>query len=290
MSNYRIITDSSCDLTPELAASLELTVLPLSVTIGEETFANYLDERELTFSDCYEALRAGKETKTAAANIDAFLSVMEPILQSGEDILYLGFSSGLSATYQTGVLAANELLEKYPERKIYCVDTLAASLGQGLLIYLTVEKKRAGATVEQARDFAEETKLHVAHWFTVDDLNHLRRGGRVSATSAVLGTMLSIKPVLHMDDEGHLIFMEKVRGRKSSIKRMLEKMRESVVNPDGQTVFISHGDCIEDAEYLAARVREEWAVKDVIINYVGPVIGSHSGPGTLALFFLAKER
>ncbi|MBQ3223641.1 MAG: DegV family protein [Clostridia bacterium] len=290
MNNYRILTDSSCDLTPALAASLELTVLPLSVTIGEDTYANYLDEREITFRDCYDALRAGKPSKTSAANVDAFLQVMDPILAAGEDILYLGFSSGLSGTYNAGCIAAEQMREKYPERKIYCVDTLAASLGQGLLIYLTVEKKRAGATVEQARDFAEETKLHVAHWFTVDDLNHLRRGGRVSATSAVLGTMLSIKPVLHMDDEGHLIFMEKVRGRKTSIKRMLEKMRESVVNPDGQTVFISHGDCIEEAEYLAARVREEWAVKDVIINYVGPVIGAHAGPGVIALFFLGTKR
>ena len=162
-------------------------------------------------------------------------------------------------------------------------------MGQGLLVYLTVQQKRAGATIEEARDYAEKNKHHLCHWFTVDDLHHLHRGGRVSATSAVLGTVLNIKPVLHMDDEGRLIFMEKVRGRRASIKRMLEKMRETAIEPEKQIVFMSHGDCIEDAEYLASRVREEWNV-EVVINYVGPVIGSHSGPGTLALFFLGTER
>ena len=214
---------------------------------------------------------------------------MEPILQAGEDILYLGFSSALSSTYNAGALAAEQLAEKYPDRKILTVDTLSASMGQGLLVYLTVQQKRAGATIEEARDFAEKNKFHLCHWFTVDDLHHLRRGGRVSATSAVLGTVLNIKPVLHMDNEGRLIFMEKVRGRRASIKRMLEKMRETAIEPEKQIVFMSHGDCIEDAEYLAGRIREEWNV-EVVINYVGPVIGSHSGPGTLALFFLGTER
>ncbi len=289
MSQYRIMTDSSCDLPAALAAELELTVLPLTVTIDEKSYTNYLDEREITFKDCYAALRDGREAKTAAANVDSFEQAMEPILQAGEDILYLGFSSALSSTYNAGALAAEQLAEKYPDRKILTVDTLSASMGQGLLVYLTVQQKRAGATIEEARDFAEKNKFHLCHWFTVDDLHHLRRGGRVSATSAVLGTVLNIKPVLHMDNEGRLIFMEKVRGRRASIKRMLEKMRETAIEPEKQIVFMSHGDCIEDAEYLAGRIREEWNV-EVVINYVGPVIGSHSGPGTLALFFLGTER
>ena len=289
MSQYRIMTDSSCDLPAALAAELELTVLPLTVTIDEKSYTNYLDEREITFKDCYAALRDGREAKTAAANVDSFEQAMEPILQAGEDILYLGFSSALSSTYNAGALAAEQLAEKYPDRKILTVDTLSASMGQGLLVYLTVQQKRAGATIEDARDFAEKNKFHLCHWFTVDDLHHLRRGGRVSATSAVLGTVLNIKPVLHMDNEGRLIFMEKVRGRRASIKRMLEKMRETAIEPEKQIVFMSHGDCIEDAEYLAGRIREEWNV-EVVINYVGPVIGSHSGPGTLALFFLGTER
>ena len=290
MSLYIIMTDSSCDLPAGLAAELELEVLPLSVLIDGKSYVNYLDERDITFADCYAALRAGKNATTSAVNVEAFVQAMEPHLQAGEDILYLGFSSALSGTYNAGAVAAQQLAEKYPERKLYAVDTLSASMGQGLLVYLTVQQKRAGATIEQARDYAEAQKLHLCHWFTVDDLNHLHRGGRVSATSAVLGTVLNIKPVLHMDNEGRLIFMEKVRGRRNSIKRMLEKMRETAIEPEKQIVFMSHGDCLEDAEYLAGRIREEWGVKDVVINYVGPVIGAHSGPGTLALFFLGTER
>lgn len=290
MSQYIVMTDSSCDLPAGLAAELELEVLPLSVLIDGKSYVNYLDERDITFADCYAALRAGKNATTSAVNVEAFVQAMEPHLQAGEDILYLGFSSALSGTYNAGAVAAQQLAEKYPERKLYAVDTLSASMGQGLLVYLTVQQKRAGATIEQARDYAEAQKLHLCHWFTVDDLNHLHRGGRVSATSAVLGTVLNIKPVLHMDNEGRLIFMEKVRGRRNSIKRMLEKMRETAIDPEKQIVFMSHGDCLEDAEYLAGRIREEWGVKDVVINYVGPVIGAHSGPGTLALFFLGTER
>ena len=290
MSQYIIMTDSSCDLPAGLAAELELEVLPLSVLIDGKSYVNYLDQRDITFADCYAALRAGRNATTSAVNVEAFVQAMEPHLQAGEDILYLGFSSALSGTYNAGAVAAQQLAEKYPERKLYAVDTLSASMGQGLLVYLTVQQKRAGATIEQARDYAEAQKLHLCHWFTVDDLNHLHRGGRVSATSAVLGTVLNIKPVLHMDNEGRLIFMEKVRGRRNSIKRMLEKMRETAIEPEKQIVFMSHGDCLEDAEYLAGRIREEWGVKDVVINYVGPVIGAHSGPGTLALFFLGTER
>lgn len=223
MSQYIIMTDSSCDLPAGLAAELELEVLPLSVLIDGKSYVNYLDERDITFADCYAALRAGKNATTSAVNVEAFVQAMEPHLQAGEDILYLGFSSALSGTYNAGAVAAQQLAEKYPERKLYAVDTLSASMGQGLLVYLTVQQKRAGATIEQARDYAEAQKLHLCHWFTVDDLNHLHRGGRVSATSAVLGTVLNIKPVLHMDNEGRLIFMEKVRGRRNSINACLRR-------------------------------------------------------------------
>ena len=290
MADYIIMTDSSCDLPAAMAAELELEVLPLSVLIDGRSYVNHLDERDITFKDCYAALRAGKSATTSAVNVEAFVQAMEPHLQAGRDILYLGFSSALSGTYNAGAVAARQLSEKYPDRRLYAVDTLSASMGQGLLVYLTVQQKRAGATIEQARDYAEAQKLHLCHWFTVDDLNHLHRGGRVSATSAALGTVLNIKPVLHMDDEGRLIFMEKVRGRRNSIKRLLDKMRETAIEPDKQIVFMSHGDCLEDAEYLAGRIREEWNVQDVVINYVGPVIGAHSGPGTLALFFLGAQR
>ena len=290
MNDYVIITDSSCDLPASLAQELELTIVPLTVTIDGKSYVNYLDGSDISFSQCYALLRAEKEATTSAVNVDQFIQTMEPFLQEGKDVLYLGFSSGLSGTFNAGAVAASQLTEKYPQRKIFAVDTLCASLGQGMLVYLAVQKKREGQDIEQVRDYVEQNKLHLCHWFTVDDLHHLKRGGRISATSAFVGTVLGIKPVLHVDDNGRLIFMEKVRGRRSSIKRMAEKMEQTAIAPSQQTIFISHGDCVEDAEYLAQMVRDRMGVKNVIINYVGPVIGSHSGPGTLALFFLGTQR
>ena len=191
---------------------------------------------------------------------------------------------------ESAVIAADDLREAYPGRKIFVVDTLSASLGQGLLVYLCVQEKRKGKTIDQVHVFAEETKAKVCHWFTVDDLNHLKRGGRVSAAAALLGTMLSIKPVLHVDDTGHLVPVSKTRGRKASLLALVDRMAESAVDPAGQTIFISHGDCRGDADKVAEMVRERFGTRDVRINYVGPVIGAHSGPGTLALFYLGTER
>lgn len=290
MCDYVILTDSSCDLSAELAEQLGVEVLPLTVEIEGKRYHNYLDGREIGFAEFYAKLRSGIPATTAAVNVGEFTDKMEPILQAGKDILIPAFSSGLSTTYNSAAIAAADLSERYPDRKIYVVDTLAASLGQGLLVYLAAQKKAAGASIEEVRDWLEENKLHLCHWFTVDDLNHLKRGGRVSATTALLGTMLSIKPVMHVDDEGHLINVGKARGRLASLKAMVDKMAETAIEPASQTVFISHGDCLEDAEKVAQMVRERFGVKDVVINYVGPVIGAHSGPGTMALFFLASER
>ena len=241
------MTDSSCDLPASMAEDLELTVAPLSVLIDGKSYVNYLDEREITFTKCYSLFREGKIATTSAANVELFTGYMEPLLKAGKDILYLGFSSGLSSTCQAGAMAAKELMEKYPQRKIYTVDTLCASMGQGLLVYLCAQEKAKGKSIEEVRDYAEATKLHLCHWFTVDDLNHLKRGGRVSAVSAALGTVLNIKPVLHVDDEGHLIFMEKVRGRRQSIKRLAEMMEKTGIDLKDQVIFISpwrlHGRC-----------------------------------------------
>lgn len=290
MSTYRIITDSSCDLTQELADAYGLTVLPLTVTVEGKTYRNWLDGREIGFHSLYEKLRAGIPATTSAVNPDEFLQAMDAILKGGEDILYIGFSSGLSTTYQSGCIAADELREKYPERKIICIDSLAASLGQGLLVHLAVQKQREGLTLEQLADFVERTKLHVCHWFTVDDLMFLKRGGRIPATTALLGTALQIKPVMHTDNNGKLVNVSKARGRKASIAALVDKMNETGIDIHDQTVFISHGDCIDDAEYAASLIRERVGVKDILINYVGPVIGSHSGPGTIAIFFVGTER
>ena len=215
---------------------------------------------------------------------------MRPILQEGRDILYLAFSSGLSTTYQSAVIAADGLREEFPDAKIYTVDSLAASLGQGLFVYLCAQQKQAGKTIDEVRDYAEEIKLKVCHWFTVDDLNHLKRGGRISAATALFGTMLTIKPVLHVDDEGHLISVSKARGRKASLLALVDRMEKTAIDPKNQTVFISHGDCEADAQFVADEVRRRFGTEDIHINYVGPVIGNHSGPGTLALFFLGTER
>lgn len=288
--NYAVMTDSSADLTAGLVEQLGLDVIPLSVNVGQQSFMNYPDEREISSPDFYELLRKGANAQTSAVNVDTFLSAMSVHLKAGKDVLYLGFSSGLSSTYGASEIAAQELREAYPDRKILTVDSLCASLGQGLLVYLTMQKVLAGATIEEAAAYAEENRLHLCHWFTVDDLFFLKRGGRVSAATALVGSALGIKPVLHVDNEGHLINVSKARGRKNSILALVDRMEASAIEPQKQTVFISHGDCLADAEFLAAEVRKRFGISDITINFVGPVIGAHSGPGTLALFFLGTER
>lgn len=290
MSEYVLITDSSADLSQEMVQELGVTVLPLSFTIQGKTYRNYPDNREMDLPLFYDMLRAGELATTSAVNVAEYTQAVEPILQEGKDVLILAFSSGLSSTYQASVLAAGELREKYPDRKIYTVDTLCASLGQGLLVYLAVQEQRKGKSIEEVRDWAEETKLHLCHQFTVDDLHFLKRGGRISATTAVVGSMLQIKPVLHVDNEGHLINIGKARGRQASLKALVDKMEKTVTEEGRKTVFISHGDCRKDAVTVADMVRERFGTQDIRINFVGPVIGAHSGPGTLALFYLGTER
>ena len=278
MIDYVILTDSGSDLTKEEESELDLRILDLSVTVeGEEPKPG----SEIDIKELYSFLRTKSKASTAAVNIDEFEAAMEPILKEGKDILYLGFSSGLSSTYSSAKIAAEELSEKYPERKIYTVDTLAASLGQGLLVYFAAKKRLAGESIEAVRDYVEEIKLNLCHWFTIDDLFFLKRGGRVSATTAVVGTMLSIKPVN----------VGKARGRRASIDALFDKAKTTMIGERSDaTVFISHGDCYEDAQYLADRIKNEIGVKEIRIGYVGTVIGCHSGPGTLALFFLGSER
>ena len=290
MSEFVLMTDSSADLSQEMVQELGVTVLPLSFTIQGKTYRNYPDNREMDLPLFYDMLRAGELATTSAVNVAEYTQAVEPILQEGKDVLILAFSSGLSSTYQASVLAAGELREKYPDRKIYTVDTLCASLGQGLLVYLAVQEQRKGRSIEEVRDWAEETKLHLCHQFTVDDLHFLKRGGRISATTAVVGSMLQIKPVLHVDNEGHLINIGKARGRQASLKALVDKMEKTVTEEGRKTVFISHGDCRKDAVTVADMVRERFGTQDIRINYVGPVIGAHSGPGTLALFYLGTER
>ena len=287
MSAYKIITDSGSDLTEQMLEELNVAKVSLSVLFRGESRPDSVDEGIRSF---YDALRAGEISTTSAVNPDGWASAIEPVLQAGQDALVMAFSSGLSTTYQSAVIAAGELAEKYPERKVLVVDTLCASLGEGLLVWYACKKRDEGLDLEELRDWLEENKLHLCHWFTVDDLMFLMRGGRVSAATALVGTMLQIKPVLHVDDEGHLINVGKARGRKASIDALAAKVAELGDGFENETMFISHGDCIGDAQYLASVLKEKYGVKHVHINHVGAVIGSHSGPGTLALFFMGKHR
>ena len=290
MSDYIIITDSSCDLPDDVAAHLGVKVVPLSLTLGGKEYLNTTDARGIPNKELYARLRAGEVSKTSAANADVFVAAMEPEMQAGRDVLYIGFSSALSATCQVGANVGREMMEKYPGRKVYTVDSLCASLGQGLFVYLLAQKKREGMELEALRDYAEELKLHICHWFTVNDLNYLKKGGRVSAATAFVGTMLSIKPIMHTSDEGKLTVVGKARGRKSSLNTLIDTVGRLGIDLQEQTMFICQADCRAEAEAVAAELKRRYGVKEVYINYIGPVIGSHTGPDTMGLFFVGTER
>ena len=287
MSNYQIITDSGCDLPLEMRQQLDVNMVSLTLQFRGKELQDSVGE---DITSLYEGLRAGEVASTSAVNPDTWSGIMEAALQAGKDVLVLAFSSGLSTTYQSAVIASQDLKEKYPQRRIRVVDTRSASLGQGLLVWYACKKRDEGMTLDQLADWVEETKYRLCHWFTVDDLMYLKRGGRVSAATAIVGTMLGIKPVLHMDDEGHLINVGKARGRKASIEALAEKLGQLGLPGQNKKVFICHGDCLEDAKRLEAIVKEKYGVEEAFIGYTGAVIGSHSGPGTLALFFLGEKR
>lgn len=289
--DFEIVTDSSCNLKEEMIDEFGLHVLPLTFMVDGEQHQSYLKGQVTDLQQFYSMMREGKVITTSLPNLADSEALLRGLLEAGRDVLYLGFSSGLSGTFEAISLLCSQLAAEFPDRKIFSVDTLAASGGEGLLVWHAVQKAREGLSIEELRDWVEGHKLNLAHWFTVDDLMFLWRGGRVSKTSAWAGTLLNIKPVLHVDDAGHLIPMEKVRGRKKSLNALVDHMEKSAIPPvSDQMVFITHGDCIEDAEYVAEKVRERFGVRDVVINYVDPVIGAHSGPGTMALFYMAESR
>lgn len=290
---FELVTDSCCNLAEETIDRYGLHVLPLTfMADGEDTvYQSYLKGEKTDLSRFYKMMRDGKVFRTSLPNLSNTETLFRSLLDTGRDILYLGFSSGLSGTYEATELLAKQLRGEYPDRKIYTVDTLAASGGQGLLVWHACQHAEAGEGIDAVRDWVEGNKLRLAHWFTVDDLMFLWRGGRVSKTSAWAGTLLNIKPVLHVDDEGHLIPMEKVRGRKKSLTALLNHMEKTGTQPlAGQMVFITHGDCLEEAQWLEQQIRERFGVRDIVVNCIDPVIGAHSGPGTMALFFLASSR
>ncbi len=288
MNNYTVFADSGCDLAPDMLNQLNVKCVLLTFKFDDS-------DKEYTSLDMgtkefYSQLRSGRLAKTSAVNTDTFEKVFKEELQKGNDILYIAFSSGLSTTYHMAKLAAEELKSEFPDRKIIIVDSLCASAGHGLLVYLAVQEVKKGATLEEIEKFLIENRLHICHWFTVDDLNYLKKGGRVSASVALVGGILGIKPVLHVDDEGHLINVSKARGKKATLKALAQKYGELALDKQNGTVFISHGDAVDDALELEKILKEEYKAQVNLITDIGPVIGAHSGPGTLALFFLGKNR
>ena len=288
MNPYVIYTDSACDLPESMLAELGVKAQSLSFRFdGSEH--EYLNG-EMSAPEFYAQMKDGKVAKTAAVNESTFKAAFEAEILAGNDLLYLGFSSGLSMTYNAGRLACEELAQAYPDRKVIAIDSLCASAGQGLLVYLAAMRQKEGATIEEVASYIESIKLNLCHWFTVDDLVYLMRGGRVSPAVALVGGMLNIKPVMHVDNEGHLIKVGTVRGRKNSLKALADKYEAMALDRENSVIFISHGDCYDEAKELGEMLKAKGAPDVRLITYVGPVIGAHSGPGTMALFFLGKER
>ena len=284
--NYVLFTDSACDIHPDKLAEWNVKMLPLAF-LFTDTNVEQKDHDE-PIGEFYKSMRAGRVAKTSCVNEDAFENAFTEILEAGQDILYLGLSGGLSVTPDNAKKVAERLAKKYPDRKIEAIDSLSASAGEGLFVYLAVKNRDAGMTLEENAEALRKEIPHVCHWFTVEDLVYLKRGGRVSAATALLGTALNVKPVLHVDNEGHLIKMTQVHGRKKSIKKMAEKLKESI-RPDSP-IFISNADCAEDAEMLKDILKTEYGKEVTLITSIGSVIGAHAGPGTLALFFMGTER
>lgn len=287
MNNYIIFTDSTCDLTTEHAKNLDINVIPLKFIYENNT---YVDGSGLSYEDFYKLLREKKNITTSQINATTFIDEFEPYLKQNLDILYIAVSSGLSGTYAAAKVAKNDLIEKYPDRKIIVVDSLCASMGEGLLVHYAAQKKKDGLSIDELATWLENNKLNICHWFTVDDLFHLKRGGRVSSVSALVGTMLGVKPILHVDYDGKLIPMDKVRGKKAALIALVDKMKNSATLTSDDVVFISHGDSLDDANLLKQLILNEFNIKEVKINYIGSVIGAHAGPGTIALFFMGNKR
>ena len=290
MNKIILATDSCSDLTLKQVKDMGIQTIPLSLTMDEKTFFHYPDERALKISDFYNALRDKKVAQTSLINVAQFLTFFEDILKQGHDILYIGFSSALSGTYQSSVLAAEELKEAYPNQKIVTIDSLCASAGQGLLVIKAYKALLEGKEIEEVKALLEMTKLNLCHLFTVADLGTLKRGGRLSNAQAFVGGLLKLKPILHVDNEGKLVALQKVRGRKTSLETMIDLIGERITDPQEQTIMIAHGDTLDEAKWVGEMIQSKFNVKAVTYNIIGPIIGAHSGPGTIAVFFMGSHR
>ena len=289
--SFKILSDASCNLSAEMMDELGIVYKSLNLISedGSET-KNYLKDKNFSFKGFYDRLRNKEHIKTSLLNVDEFTVAYKEILDGGDDVLAIIISSGISGTYQAAKIAADDLREQYPERKIIVIDSLCASIGHGLMVYYAATMRNEGKSIDEVADFVYKNRLNMVHNFTVDDLFFLKRGGRLSGGVAIIGTILQIKPVLHVNNEGKLISLSKVNGRKKSINALFDALKDNVVDPENQVMAICHGDCLEDAEYLADKLRKEYNPKDIIINYCDPVIAAHAGPGVLAVFYMGKVR
>lgn len=288
--SFKIFTDSSANLTDELIKQYDIGIASLVFYSGDKEYISYEEGVETNLQQFYHMLRKKEVLTTSCVNEETFINVFEPTLQADCDILYIGFSSALSATYISGEKAANALRKKYPKRKIITVNTLGGSLGEGLLVLYAARLKEEGKSITEVQKWLEQNRLKLCHYFTLDDLFYLFRGGRVKKTNYLLANIINIKPIMHMDDYGRLIPIGKVMGRKKSLNTLAEMVIKDIVEPENQTICISHGDCIEDVNYLKEKIEASIKVKDWVINYIDPVVGAHSGPGTVAIFFLGNHR
>jgi DegV family protein with EDD domain len=289
LRDYVLMTDATCDLPADVLEKLDVRVIPMEFQIGGTLYHHYPDARELPVQTFYERMQAGETASTSQINGVTYTHYFEPVLQAGQDVLYLAFSSALSGTYQSSLIAAADLQEKYPESRIVCLDSRCASIGQGLFVLLAAREKERGAAMDEVVRWGNGSHYHIGQWFTVDDLKYLRRGGRISSVAAVTGSALGIKPILHVDSEGALVPAMRMRGRKKSMEALVEKMAETCINPGEQTVLIGHGNSEKDAKKLRHDVKERFHPKEIILCDIGPVIGCHVGPGMLAVSFWASE-
>ncbi|MFI3329734.1 MAG: DegV family protein [bacterium] len=290
MKDYVILTDSTTDLTNEFCTTNNIEVLPLTFSLDNKDYKNYLDERELKIKDFYDAMRNGKQPITAQVNSEEFIAFAEPILKKGLDILYVCFSSALSGTFNSARLGIEELKEKYPDANIKIIDSKLASMGEGLLVYYTNKFKQEGLSLEENFNKTEEMKTKICAWFTVSDIETLRRGGRVSNVAAFVAKTLKIKPILHVDEEGRLVARTKKIGRKHSLIALIDEMEKRVISEECEMIYISHGDCLEEANFVKSLIEERFGLTNFTINNIGPVIGSHMGPDGIAIFFVGKEK
>jgi DegV family protein with EDD domain len=288
--DYVIITDSTTDLPQSMADSLGLEIIPYIFLMDGDNYLNYLDHRVLSSKDFYDALRQGKTASTSLVTEQRYIETFEPFLEKGKDILYLCLSSGLSSSYSQSLLAAKYLQDKYPDRKLIMIDSLSASMGQGMLAYYASHARKEGKSLQETAEYVKVLIPHIIHWVRADDLHHLRRGGRVSGAAAFMGSMLNIKPMIHVNDEGRLVPVAKMRGKAKSLEFMVSQLETNIREPHNQVIFISHSDVPEEALELADMITKKMGKREFVINDIGPVIGAHSGPGTLVVIFLGKTR